>query len=575
LLAGVGGVTWKRLAWALALGYALIYLVALDNRPLQRLDEFRHAEVAREMLVSGDWIAPRLNGVRYLEKPVLGYWFNAVSQTIFGDSIFAVRFPSALSTGLTALFIVIFLSRFARTETAVFAGFVYLTCLYTFALGSTNILDPILNLWLTLAVGFYYWAYAEPVASRRLTWLALSGAACGLAFLAKGFLAFAVLVVVIVPFLMWQREWMRILRDAWLPLLVAGIVILPWGLLIAVREPDFWNYFFWVEHIQRFSSGTPQHPEPPWYFALRFPAMALPWVFVFPVALAGLRGAVTDKNLIAYLSLWFIMPFLFFSSSSGKLISYVLPCFPPFAMLVAVGTERFFGASKSDSAGNGVRNSVLGLLIVYALALGYLWLSARGAIGSRLFDDTETSRLIGALAALAFGIAVCALALWQRKDTWRLGLTGVSLLGVIIALPLVIPNATRLSKMPTEFFLRQKADLNEDFILVSDGAFFRSVAWVFERDDIYMLSPGELDYGLAYPDAQHRLLDGDGIDRLIGENMGKTEIVIIPSIETEVGLASRMPPGAQRTQEGRYIVWRIPVDAVADEFELQPGGSRN
>jgi 4-amino-4-deoxy-L-arabinose transferase len=551
----------RTVALGLLLGYALIYLVALDNRPMQRLDEFRHAEVAREMLVSGDWVAPRLNGVRYLEKPVLGYWLNAVSQKIFGDSIFAVRLPSALSTGLTALFIVVFLSRFARTETALFAGFVYLTCLYIFALGSTNILDPVLNLWLTVAIGFFFWAYSEPAAAKHRTWLVLSGAACGLAFLAKGFLVFAVLVVIIVPFLMWQREWSRIFRDAWLPLLAATLVILPWGLLIAVREPDFWNYFFWVEHIQRFSSDTRQHPQPPWYFALRFPAMALPWIFIIPIALSGLRESAVDKKLIIYLSLWFVMPFLFFSSSSGKLISYVLPCFPAFAMLVAVGVEKYLVGKPSDGAGTGVRNSVIGLMIVYALALCYLGLNADGVVGSPLFDATESARLMVATTGLGFGAGICGVALWLRADTPRLWLTGVSLLGVMVALPLAIPNSTRLSKMPTEFLLRQKATMNEDAVLISDGAFFRSVAWVFKRDDIYMLNPGELAYGLAYPDTQYRLLDSDDLSALIDQYRGQREIVIVPSALTELSLALELPPGSIREQEGRYILWRIPAEA--------------
>ena len=138
----------------------------------------------------------------------------------------------------------------------------------------------------------------------------------------------------------------------------------------------------------------------------------------------------------------------------------------------------------------------------------------------------------------------------------------VSLLGVMIALPLIIPDSTRLSKMPTGFFEQNGADVNEDVILVSDGAFFRSVAWHFKRDDIYMLNAGELAYGLAYPDAQHRLLDGDGLRRLIEENEGGKDIVIMLSAETDIGLVEHLPARATRTQEGRYILWRIPATPV-------------
>jgi 4-amino-4-deoxy-L-arabinose transferase len=545
--------TWRQLALVLVVGYALMYLFALDNRPLQRLDEFRHAEVAREMLATGDWISPRLNGVRYFEKPVLGYWFGAVSQAAFGDSIFAVRLPSALSTGLTALFIVVFLGRFMRKGTAVFAGFVYLTCLYIFALGSTNILDPILNLWLTLAVGFYYWAWTEPDPGRRRLWMALAGAACGMAFLAKGFLAFAVLVIVVVPFLAWQRQWMRILTDAWLPLLAAGLVVLPWGLAIHFREPDFWNYFFWVEHIQRFASDTPQHPESPWYFIVRFPVMVLPWLFMLPVAATGLRYATADRSLVGYLTLWFFMPFLFFSSSGGKLVSYVLPCFPALAMLIAVGVEKHLATVRSS----GIRNSVIALAALYGLILLFVVMNGLGLVGRPLLNDAEAARWWLAIAGIAFGIVVCLVAL-RQPDARRTWLTGLSLLGVMVVLPFAIPDATRLSKMPAAFFDRQASMISDDAIMVSDGLFFRSVAWQFKRDDLYMLNSGELTYGLAYPDDAHRLLDG-GISRLVAETAGRREIVVICGESSEPPLIRSLPANAERTQEGRYIMWRVPA----------------
>jgi 4-amino-4-deoxy-L-arabinose transferase len=557
MLAGFGrrgdDMTRKPLAIALLLGYALFYLVALDNRPLQRLDEFRHAEVAREMLVNGDLVSPRLNGVRYFEKPVLGYWTSAASQAVFGDSDFAVRLPSALSTGLTALFIVVFLGRFVRKETAILAGFVYLTSLYVFALGSTNILDPVLNLWLTVAVGFYYWAYSEPSPARRRAYLALAGASCGLAFLAKGFLAFAVLAIIIVPFLVWQREWSRILRDAWLPILAAAVVVLPWGIAIHLREPDFWNYFFWVEHIQRFASDKPQHAEPPWYFVVRFPVMALPWLFLIPVAISGLRNFRDNQSLVRYLTLWFVMPFLFFSASGGKLVSYVLPCFPALAMLVAVGLEKRLGEGATKS----VRNSLIRLLILYGLIFGFVVLNGMDMAGRPILTEAENGRWMLALAALAFGIVVCAIGL-RQSDARRIWLTGVSLLCIMLALPFVIPDRTRLSKMPSDFFTRHEAVIEDDAIFVSDGLFFRSVAWHFRRDDLYMLNAGELAYGLAYPDAAHRLLDG-GVSQLVAENDGRREIVIICDESSEPALTGSLPASAERIQEGRYILWRIPA----------------
>ncbi len=93
--------------------FLFLYILPLGVRPIIIPDESRYAEIPREMIASGDWIVPRLNGLRYFEKPVMGYWLNALSIKLFGENAFAVRFPSASATGLSAFLIFLLIRRFS------------------------------------------------------------------------------------------------------------------------------------------------------------------------------------------------------------------------------------------------------------------------------------------------------------------------------------------------------------------------------------------------------------------------------------------------------------------------------
>ena len=93
--------------------FLLLYILPLGARPLFYPDETRYAEIPREMIASGDWVVPRINGLRYFEKPVLGYWLNATAMNLFGQNAFSLRFPSAISVGISALMVFLLLQRFA------------------------------------------------------------------------------------------------------------------------------------------------------------------------------------------------------------------------------------------------------------------------------------------------------------------------------------------------------------------------------------------------------------------------------------------------------------------------------
>ena len=117
----------KRLLFAPLGLYLLVYILPLGQRPMVVPDEMRYGEIAREMIVSGDWVVPRLMELRYFEKPVLGHWLNAVSMLVFGENRFGGRFASALSVGLAALAVFLLVRRERDEKTALLAAFILLT----------------------------------------------------------------------------------------------------------------------------------------------------------------------------------------------------------------------------------------------------------------------------------------------------------------------------------------------------------------------------------------------------------------------------------------------------------------
>ncbi len=538
----------------LSLLFVLLYVLPLGLRPLAIPDETRYAEIPHEMLVSGDWVTPRLNGLRYFEKPPLGYWINAIAQSLLGNSNFAVRITTSIATAGTLILVYLFsLKLFKHRQTATLIGFIYLSSTLVYLLGTYNLLDSLFNLLLSAGIMSYALAALASRKSRaRLYWIS-SGIALGLAFLAKGFLALALPVLVLVPWLVWQRRWKALFIHGWLVIMVAGLVVLPWGLRIYRAEADFWHYFFWIEHIKRFTSEQAQHKAPFYYFLLYFPLLAFPWFSLIPAALSGLKVQYRRRQeVLRLLGLWLLLPFMFFSLSSGKLATYVLPCFPPLAMLLGLGLEQYFQRSGRRLFDWGI---YLNLLVVALASMTLIGLQLYGGQWA-IYSDSETIKAAVLLLALSLSMAGGVLALkgcsLQKRTAGVIGF----LIPLTILLTVSVPDISKQGKAPGQFIRQAAAHIDDKTLIISSGAMLRAVNWYLNRQDVYLLDADEVAYGLSYADATGRLLGAKKFRALLHHARGRS-IALFCHEGCPKAIRPFIPPDAFKQEYGVFSFYRI------------------
>lgn len=505
--------------------YLLLYIIPLGVRPLIIPDESRYAEIPREMIETGDWVVPRLDGIRYFEKPVLGYWLNAASIKIFGENAFAVRLPSALAAGLSALMVFMLVVRFGGGySNGMLASLILLTSLEVLGIGVFSVLDTIFSMFVTGAMTSFFFAHTAERAANRKALLALFGAFCGLAFLTKGFIGFAVPAAAVAPFLIWQRRWRDLYRIPWLPLASAIAVALPWAVMIHLREPDFWHYFFWIEHIKRFMSDHPQHPFPFWFFIPVVIGGALPWTALLPAAIPSVVKEQGRNPLVRFAVCWFLFPFLFFSASHGKLGTYILPCYMPLAILTSMGLLRYFKDGKEKA----FRRGTVSLLAFVGVLAATLAISQTSLVpGQKLFQPQETWKwTLGVAGLLVWGMLALS-SLKANGARKKIALYAAAPLIFLFSAHFAIPTQPRSGKAPGDFLLRHADRIRPDSTIVSDRKLVRAVCWFYKRSDVFLyVKSGELAYGLSYPDSKHRLLSADQFKHLVAKG-AKGRIVLI------------------------------------------------
>jgi 4-amino-4-deoxy-L-arabinose transferase-like glycosyltransferase len=316
----------------------------LGDRKLANPDEGRYSEISREMALSGDFVTPRLNGLKYFEKPPLQYWATAISFKLLGESEFTARLYTALC-GLGCILLMAYTGRrLYDAETGLLTGLVLLSAPYFAAMNEVITLDMGLTFWMTLSVAGFLIASGTDNAGSRRRWLLAAWAGMAGAVLSKGLIGIVFPAAALVLYCVVHRNLRPLIRLEWSKGLALFFVIAaPWFVMVSLRNPEFAQFFFIHEHFERFLTTTHRRVEPPWYFLPILFAGFLPWaIALIPACVAGWRaparlvGHQHTFTPLRFILLFSVFVLAFFSKSGSKLPAYILPIFPVLGLVIGV-----------------------------------------------------------------------------------------------------------------------------------------------------------------------------------------------------------------------------------------------
>lgn len=317
--------------------------------PILDMNEGLYAEIAREMLVTGNYLIPHLNGVPYLEKPPLLYWLIALSFHAFGINAFAARVVPCTAMLFAGVFTFYFLRKTKSERCAWLASLMLFTSAGFVVIGHVVFFDMLLTTLIIGSMVFFYLWYAN----ENTLYLYLSYGFLGFAVLTKGFVALVLLFLIAIFFLravgVEKEKYKAFFNKKAMALFLA--IILPWHILGMLFQSGFtWEYFVNDQILRFFNLRIPHdyHHGPLYYYIPRLIVYILPWSVLLPMVFRWpIRFQLKADPFRTFCWIWFLTMFLFFSLSGDKGSYYMVIGTPPLIYLLALKIDQWFEEGKA------------------------------------------------------------------------------------------------------------------------------------------------------------------------------------------------------------------------------------
>ncbi|MBA2655043.1 MAG: glycosyltransferase family 39 protein [Gammaproteobacteria bacterium] len=363
--------SWVTDLFVLTLLIGFLYSISMSNRPLAPPDEGRYSEIPREMVATGDYITPRLNGIKYFEKPALFYWLQSLSIKAFGLNEWSLRLATELMGILGCLFTYIGSRKLYDRQTALYATLILASSMLYAGLAHFITIDMTVSVFLIGSLLAFMVGNKYPAGKTRRNYLWLMYFFAALATLTKGLIGVIFPGMIIFTWLCVTGQWRQLSSYC----LLSGtgiflIITLPWHILVQLKNPEFFNFYFIDQQFLRYFTDYAGRSQPLWFFPVVLLAGFFPWTgFLFSALKEHFQAW---RNLKKYpfelfLLLWASLIFLFYWLSHSQLIPYILPIFAPLAILTGRYISQYINDTERMKFGLGV--ALISSIIMYIAAL--------------------------------------------------------------------------------------------------------------------------------------------------------------------------------------------------------------